>query len=317
MGAENNTAVRVSEFIITGFDHLSYQKLLGSIILIAYVLILFFCSINLSIVVADRRLHSPMYIFICNLAIVDIMFSTSSCITMIAALLAEMKTISYNSCITSMFIYHLGDVTSCLAITLMALDRMIAISLPLRYNSILTNTRCIMLIMAAWIIGLGSMVYDTVLAESIPYCQPIIRYVFCDYPAMIRAACVDPGPYFQIPITVFKWLWFLVGHFTLIFLTYVVIIFTVLRLKEKGSRKKMFSTCISHIIVVSTYFAPKLVSVLLTRIGVQLNLTERNALLIVASVVPPLINSVTYCLTTKELRTRLINLLTKHRVAIK
>ena len=317
MGAKNNTAVRVSEFIITGFDHLSHQKLLGSIILIAYVLILFFCSINLSIVVADRRLHSPMYIFICNLAIVDIMFSTSSSITMIAVVLAEMKTISYNSCITSMFIYHLGDVTSCLAITLMALDRMIAISLPLRYNSILTNTRCIMLIMAAWIIGLGSMVYDTVLAESIPYCQPIIRYVFCDYPAMIRAGCVDPVPYFQIPIIVAMWLWILGGHFTLILLTYVVIIYTVLRLKDKGSRKKMFSTCSSHIIVVSTYYAPKLVSVLLTRIGVKLNLTERNAVIIVPSILPSLINPVTYCLTTKELRTRLINLLTKHRVAIK
>ncbi|XP_012688826.2 olfactory receptor 10G4-like [Clupea harengus] len=317
MGAKNNTAVRVYEFIITGFDHLSYQKLLGSIILIAYVLILFFCSINLSIVVADRRLHSPMYIFICNLAIVDIMFSTSSCITMIAALLAEMKTISYNSCITSMYFYHLGDVTSCLAITLMAVDRMIAISLPLRYNSILTNTRSIMLIMAAWIIGLVSMGPTTVTADSVPYCQPIIRYVFCDYPAMIRAGCVDPVPYFQIPIIVAMWLWILGGHFTLILLTYVVIIYTVLRLKDKGSKKKMFSTCISHIIVVSTYYAPKLVSVLLTRIGVKLNLTERNAVIIVASVLPPLINPVTYCLTTKELRTRLINMLTKHRVAIK
>ena len=317
MGAKNNTAVRVYEFIITGFDHLSYQKLLGSIILIAYVLILFFCSINLSIVVADRRLHSPMYIFICNLAIVDIMFSTSCSVTMIAVVLAEMKTISYNSCITSMFIYHLGDVTSCLAITLMAVDRMIAISLPLRYNSILTNTRSIMLIVAAWIIAMGSMVPITLTADSVSYCQPVIRYVFCDYPAMIRAGCMDPEPYFQIPLLMALWLWILGGHFTLIFLAYVVIIYTVLRLKDKGSRKKMFSTCISHIIVVSTYFAPKLVSVLLTRIGVKLNLTERNAVIIVASVLPPLINPVTYCLTTKELRTRLINLLTKHRVAIK
>ncbi|XP_012688838.2 olfactory receptor 10G4-like [Clupea harengus] len=314
MGATNNTTVRVSEFIITGFDHLSHQKLLGSIILITYVLILFFCSINVGIVVADRRLHSPMYIFICNLAIVDIMFSTSCSVTMIAVVLAEMKTISYNSCITSMHIYHLGDVTSCLAITLMAVDRMIAISLPLRYNSILTNTRSIMLIVAAWIIAMGSMVPITLTADSVPYCQPVIRYVFCDYPAMIRAACVDPEPYFQIPVLIGKWLWLLAGHFTLIFLTYVVIIYTVLRLKDKGSRKKMFSTCSSHVIVVSTYYAPKIVSILLTRIGVKLNLTERNAVIIVASVLPPLINPVTYCLTTKELRTRLINLLTEKRV---
>ncbi|XP_041949160.1 olfactory receptor 10G4-like [Alosa sapidissima] len=313
----NYTGVRVSEFIITGFDHLSHQKLLGSLILIAYVLILFFCSTNFSIIVTDRRLHSPMYILICNLAIVDIMFSTSSCITMIAVLLAEMKSISFYSCFTGMFFYHLGDFTSTLTLTWMAVDRMLAISLPLRYNSIFTNRRCIMSIVATWIIAMIALSTTAEAAHSIPYCQPIMKYVFCDYAAMIRAGCVNPGPYFSIPSLVGWWLWLLGGHFTLIFLTYVVIVWTVLRLSDKGSKKKMFSTCISHIIVVSVYYSPKLVSVLLTRVGVTLNLTERNALLIVASTLPPLINPIIYCLTTKELRKHLINLFTKKRVEIK
>ncbi|XP_062393433.1 olfactory receptor 10G4-like [Sardina pilchardus] len=317
MGTNNNTAVRVSEFIITGFDHVSHQKLLGSVILIAYVLILFFCSTNFSIIVADRRLHSPMYVFICNLAIVDIIFSTSSCITMIVVLLAEMKRISFYSCFTSMFFYHLGDVTSTLTLTWMAVDRMLAISLPLRYNSILTSRRCIMSIVATWIIAMIALSTTAEAAYNIPYCQPIIRYVFCDYAAMIRAGCANPIPYFSIPSLVGWWLWLLGGHFSLIFLTYVVIVWTVLRLSDKGSKKKMFSTCISHIIVVSVYYAPKLISVLLTRVGVNLNLTERNAVLIVASTLPPLINPITYCLTTKELRTRLVNFFTKNRVEIK
>ncbi|XP_048093708.1 olfactory receptor 10G4-like [Alosa alosa] len=312
----NYTGVRVSEFIITGFDHLSHQKLLGSLILIACVLILFFCSTNFSIIVTDRRLHSPMYILICNLAIVDIMFSTSSCITMIAVLLAEMKSISFYSCFTGMYFYYLGDFTSTLTLTWMAVDRMLAISLPLRYNSIFTNRRCIMSIVATWIIAMIALSTTAEAAHSIPYCQPIMKYVFCDYAAMIRAGCVNPGPYFSIPSLVGWWLWLLGGHFTLIFLTYVVIVWTVLRLSDKGS-KKMFSTCISHIIVVSVYYSPKLVSVLLTRVGVTLNLTERNALLIVASTLPPLINPIIYCLTTKELRKHLINLFTKNRVEIK
>ncbi|KAL2094646.1 hypothetical protein ACEWY4_009365 [Coilia grayii] len=317
MEGHNNTVVRVSEFIITGFDHLSHQKLLGSIIFITYVLILFFWSTNVSIIAANRSLHSPMYIFICNLAIVDIVFSTSSHVTMIVVLLADMKTISFNSCITSMFAYHLGDVTSCLTITLMAVDRMLAIRLPLRYHSILTNTRSFLLIAAVWVVSMLAMGPTMAAADSVPYCQPIIRYVFCDYPAMIRAGCVNPGPYFSIPIVLFLWMWLLGGHFTLIFLSYFVIIWTVLRISEKGSRKKMFTTCISHIIVVSAYYAPKLVSVLLTRIGVTLNLTERNGVIIVASTLSPLINPVAYCLTTKDLRTRMMNLLTKTRVAMK
>ncbi|XP_041948116.1 olfactory receptor 10G4-like [Alosa sapidissima] len=317
MGTKNDTAVRVSEFIITGFDHLSHQKLLGSLILISYVLTLVGCGTNVSIIVADRRLHSPMYVLICNLAIVDITFSTSSCITMIAVLLAEMKSISFYSCFTGMYCYHLGDITSILTLTWMAVDRMLAISLPLRYITILTNRRCIMSIVATWIIGMLSLSQISEAAYNVPYCQPIIQYVFCDYAAMIRAGCVNPGPYFSIPSLVGWWLWLLGGHFTLIFLTYVVIVWTVLRLSDKGSKKKMFTTCISHIIVVSVYYAPKLVSVLLTRVGVTLNLTERNALLIVASTLPPLINPIIYCLTTKELRAHLINLFTKNRVEIK
>ncbi|XP_062393432.1 olfactory receptor 10G4-like [Sardina pilchardus] len=317
MGTKNNTTVRVFEFIIIGFDHLSHQKLLGFIILITYVLILVGCGTNVSMIAVDRHLHSPMYILICNLAIVDIIFSTSSCISMITVLLAETKGISFYSCFTGMFFYHLGDITSTLTLTWMAVDRMLAISLPLRYNSILTNRRCIMGIVATWIIAILSMSKVSEAAYNIPYCQPIVRYVFCDYAAMVRAGCGNPLPYFTIPIIMGWWLWLLGGHFTLIFLTYIVIVWTVLRISDKGSRKKMFSTCISHIIVVSVYYAPKLVSVLLTRIGVNLNLTERNAVLIVASTLPPLINPITYCLTTKELRTRLVNRFTKKCVAIK
>lgn len=314
MGTRNYTTVQVSEFIITGFDHLSHQNLFGVLILITYILILFFCCTNLTIILSDRRLHSPMYILICNLAIVDIMFSSSSSITMIGAAVAGMKVIAFNSCVTSMITYHLGDVNMCLTITLMAVDRMVAITFPLRYNSILTNTRCIMAILACWMIGLGSMVPNALAVTSIPYCRNKIRYVFCDYPAIIRTGCLNPGPFFAV--SVMKGLW-LFCHLLLILASYVAIVYTVLRLKDKGGRKKTFSTCFSHIIVVLAYYAPKIVSVLLTRVGVKLNLTERNAVIIVASMLPPLINPVTYCLTTKELRRRLLGLVSKKRVTVK
>ncbi|XP_041948103.1 olfactory receptor 10G7-like [Alosa sapidissima] len=315
MGTTNDSIVRVSELTITGFDHLPHQKLLGSIIMITYVFILIFCTTNISFIISDRQLHSPMYIFICNLAFVDIMFTTAASITMISVLLLEMKTMSYYSCASTMYIYHLGDITGCLAITLMAVDRMLAIKWPLRYHNILTNRRSIILIVVTWLIAIAAMGAVTGVADGLPYCQPIVRYVFCDYPAMVRASCVEPEPYFIVAVILGSWL--LGGHFTLIFLTYVVIVVTVLRLSDKGSRKKMSSTCISHVIVCTSYYAPKLVIVLLTRIGVHLNLTERNAVVIIASMLPPLINPVTYCVTTKELRTRLIKLLTQNRIAVK
>ncbi|XP_064827166.1 olfactory receptor 10G7-like [Oncorhynchus masou masou] len=235
-------------------------------------------------------------------AMVDITFttSTSTSTAMISVLLAEVKTISYHSCISSMYIYHLGDITGCLALSLMALDRTIAISTPLRYHSILTNPRLFLLITATWLIGLGVMGVVAAQVDSLPYCQPIIRYVFCDYPAMVRAACVNPEPYWMLPTIL--GLWLIGAQFIFILLSYVNLIYTVLRLPNNESRVQVFNTCICHIIVVSCFYALKLVSVLLTRIGLRLNLTEPNALLIMATLLPSLINSVVFCLKTKEIR---------------
>ncbi|XP_028839720.1 olfactory receptor 6M1-like [Denticeps clupeoides] len=313
MNPANGTVSSVSELTIIGFDHLSHQKLIGSLIIITYFLVLICTTTNLSLIVSDRHLHTPMCILICNLSIVDIIFSTSCSPIMISVLLSEIKTISLTSCVARMYIHHVADVTECLALTLMALDRMIAIISPLRYHSILTNSRTIILIVLSWLLAMGVLIPLITTIRSLPYCQPFIKYVFCDYATLLRTACVNPEPYFLYPVILSLWL--LGGHFSFIFLTYVVIIVTVLRLANRQSRKKMFSTCISHIIVCMSFYGPKLVSILLTRIGVALTLTERNAVVTIAAMLPPLINPFTYCLTTKQLRERLIKLLTRNRVA--
>ncbi|XP_030648122.1 olfactory receptor 10G4-like [Chanos chanos] len=316
MLSANATAAPVTQFIITGFDHLSNQKLLGSLILIAYFIALLGSTTNLVIIVTSRQLHTPMYILICNLAVVDIMFTTSASTTMISVLLTEIKSISYYSCISRMYVYHLGGLTECLALSLMAVDRMVAISLPLRYHSILTVPRILLLIAFTWLTGILAMAAVAVIANNLPYCQPVIRYVFCDYPAMVRAACTDPEPAFVVSTVLSLWIW--AGQFPFILLTYMKIVYTVVRM-PKGqmkteSQNAMFTTCVSHVTAVFCYYAPKLVSNLLTRVGVVLTLTERNALLIVATLVPPLLNPIVYCLKTKEIRIRLKNVVLNLRV---
>ncbi|XP_030648111.1 olfactory receptor 10G4-like [Chanos chanos] len=309
MNPGNDTGVRVQQFTIIGFDHLSNQKLLGCLILISYFLTLLTSGTNICLILTERRLHRPMYILICNLALVDIMFTTSASTTMISVLLAEIKTISYYSCISRMYAYHLGDMTECLALSLMAVDRLVAISLPLRYHSILTNSRIFMLIALTWLIAICAMIPLGLIADNLPYCQPIIRYVFCDYAAMVRAACADPEQSFGV--STILGIWLLCGQLPFVFLTYVKIAHTVLRLPNKESQGQMFKTCTSHVIAVSCYFIPKVVSGLLTRVGVRLNLTERNAVVILSTMIPSLVNPVVYCLRTKEIRTQLLKTLSK------
>ena len=307
MSLVNFSGQNVGEFTITGFDHLPHHKLMGAGILLAYCLAVLCSTTNICVISTDRRLHRPMYLLICNLALVDIMFTTGASTTMISVLLAGDKTISYHSCLSRVYIYHLGDITECLALSLMALDRTMAISEPLRYATIVTNQRVFISIVVSWLLGIGLMGTMVSVADQLPYCQPVIKYVFCDYAAVIRAACVDPEPYWLVPS--FIGLWLIAGQLPLILLSYGKLVFTVLRLPsaEKGGRT--FRTVVSHFIPVVCYFAPKLVSVLLTRVGVRLNLTERNALLIISTLVPPLINPTVYCLQSKEIRGAVLRVL--------
>ncbi|KAG7269642.1 hypothetical protein CRUP_016433 [Coryphaenoides rupestris] len=295
----NFSGHNVAEFTITGFDHLPHHKLMGAGILLTYCLVLLCSSINICVIATDRRLHRPMYLLICNLALVDIMFTTGASTTMISILLAGKKTISYHGCLSRVYVFHLGDIAQCLALSLMALDRTMAISEPLRYATLVTNWRVFALIALSWIIGFGCMGNLVWTLDRLPYCQPVIRYVFCDYAAMVRAACVDAEPYFVAPSII--GLWILAGQFPMIALSYGKLVITVLRLpNKKGGRT--FSTVVSHFIPAASFYAPKLVSILLTRVGVKLNLTERNALQIIGTLVPPLINPLVYCLQTKEIR---------------
>ncbi|XP_056323439.1 olfactory receptor 10G4-like [Danio aesculapii] len=302
----NETFVKnVDSFIITGFDHLQNQKLLGSLILISYMFILFGNGMNLCVISTDRHLHKPMYILICNLAVVDVMYSSTCSTTMISVLLAEIKTVSYYSCISRTYFFNLGDLTECMALTLMALDRLIAIILPLRYNSIVTNSRILWLIFLTWLICFVAVGFLAYVADSLTYCQPVIKYVFCSYSSLVRAACVDPEPYFAIS-TIYSMVT-LCGLLPFILCTYAVLAYSVTKLSNSSS-KQMINTCLSHIIVLFSYYLPKMVYIVLTRIGLVLTLTERNAILIVSCFVSLLINPTVYCIRTKGIRKRITDI---------
>ncbi|XP_041116017.1 olfactory receptor 10G4-like [Polyodon spathula] len=310
MASRNNT-VGITEFIITGFSDLEHPKAVGIVILIIYSLILLGSSTNICIIASDKRLHTPMYFFICNLAIVDMMYTTSASVTILTVLLMGVKTVSYKPCAAQMFVYHLGDFMEASAIGLMAFDRLIAISNPLRYHSILTNTHILLLVLTTWVINSAVIGILADVTEGLPYCHTVLKYTFCDYPGLVRAACVNPDDYFVF--TTIAVILLIYGNFVFILLSYAWIIFTVFKISSE-SRKHMFSTCFSHLIVVVCYFVPKFVANILTRVGLVLTIPERNGIHIVATLVPSLVNPVVYCLRTKEIRNRMLRIFKNNTV---
>nr|XP_015194708.1 PREDICTED: putative olfactory receptor 13C6 [Lepisosteus oculatus] len=199
MPFQNATAGAITEFVIIGFNGTQHPKTVGFIILTIYFLILLGNTTNICIIARDRRLHTPMYFFVSNLAVVDIIRSTSTSPTMIIILLADMTTISYKPCLTQMFISTLGDMMEVFTITLMAYDRLVAISNPLRYHSVLTKTRISLLTISSWALASALIAVFTGIADRLPFCQPTLQYAFCDYAALVSAACVNPEILLLLP----------------------------------------------------------------------------------------------------------------------
>uniref|UniRef100_A0A3P8SLM4 Odorant receptor, family 80, subfamily A, member 7 n=1 Tax=Amphiprion percula TaxID=161767 RepID=A0A3P8SLM4_AMPPE len=268
------------------------SRLVGVVILIMYVVIIVANMMNILLIYCDKKLHKPMYLLICNLAAVDIVYTTSTSPTMIGFLLAGVKTISYVPCIFQMVIYHVGGVMEMFALAVMAFDRLIAVSCPFQYQSYLTNTRIIILTYILWLAALVFVSVMPATVLSLTQCRPRLIYAFCDFAAVLRTTCGDLSYHFNVVTVISFFLLFFT--FFLICLSYFVI--------------KMGSTCFSHLIVVVCYYCPLFIRIVLTRMGVVLTIEERHGLTIGSFLGPSLVNPFVYCLNTKEIKCKIFKI---------
>ena len=306
MSALNLSRPVITEFVFRGFDTVQSPLVVGVVLLLLYMLAMIVNTANICFLVMDKRLHQPMYLFICNLAFVDILSSTSSCPSMIGILIAGYKSISYRPCIVQMFTFHLSGVMEMFTISAMAFDRLIAISHPLRYHSILTNVRCVLVTVALWVAASAIMSMLPATLVPLRVCYSAVKYMFCDYASIIRSTCADPEPYFNKVSILTSVLFF--ATFGFICLSYLKIVIVVVRMSSKSGRKKAFNTCFSHLVVIICYYAPTFTRIVLTRVGVVLTVEERNGLMVGSIIGPSLINPFIYGFRTKEIRNNLLKM---------
>ncbi|XP_034166819.1 putative olfactory receptor 13C6 [Pangasianodon hypophthalmus] len=264
MSSTNDSRKVITEFVVAGFDNVERPLTVGVVMLVLYTLAMIANTANICFIIVDKRLHQPMYIFICHLAIVDMVFCTSSCPTMIGILLVGSKTIFYKPCIVQMFVFHLGSVMEMFAIAVIAFDRFFAIGSPLRYPSVMTNFRCALMTILLWLVGASVLSILPASLVPLPVCYSILKYMFCDYAAIIRTTCVDPEPYFNNISIILTCI--MCGTFGFICLSYIKIVIVVVKMSIKSDKKKAIHTCLSHVIVIVCFYAPTFIRVVLTRI---------------------------------------------------
>uniref|UniRef100_A0A8C9DIF4 Olfactory receptor family 1 subfamily A member 1 n=1 Tax=Prolemur simus TaxID=1328070 RepID=A0A8C9DIF4_PROSS len=224
-----------------------------------FILFLFIYPItllgNVLIILAihsDIHLHKPMYFFLANLSLVDIFFSSVTIPKMLANHLLGSKSISFGGCLTQMyFMIALGNTDSYI-LAAMAYDRAVAISRPLHYTTIMSPQSCILLVVGSWMVGNANALPHTLLTASLSFCgNHNVANFYCDITPLLKLSCSDI--HFNVKI-----MYLGVGVFSVpllcIIISYIQVFSTVLRVPSTKGVLKAFSTCGSHLTVVSLYY---------------------------------------------------------------
>uniref|UniRef100_A0A8C6MZB3 Olfactory receptor n=1 Tax=Mus spicilegus TaxID=10103 RepID=A0A8C6MZB3_MUSSI len=293
---EANCSV-VSEFVFLGLSNSwAIQLFLFFFSCIFYVASLLGNFLIVLTVTSDPQLQSPMYFLLGNLSIIDLIFCSSTTPKMIYDLFRRHKTISFGGCITQIFFIHAVGGTEMVLLIAMAFDRYVAICKPLHYLTIMSPQKCILILVASWIIGFIHSVTQLSFVVDLPFCGPNeLDSFFCDLPRFIKLACVDT---YTLGFMVTANSGFIsVASFLILIISYIFILVTVEK-KSLGSLGKALSTLSAHVIVVVLFFGPLIFFYTWPFPTSHLD----KFLAIFDAVITPFLNPVIYTLRNKEMK---------------
>ena len=299
----------VTTFILTGLPHApELDTLLFGIFLVIYVLTVVGNLLIMLVIIVNPHLHTPMYYFLTNLSFIDMWFSTVTVPKMLMTLVSpEGSPISFPSCVAQFYSFDFLGSTECFLYTVMAYDRFLAISYPLRYASMMNERMCAIPATTTWLSGSLHSAAQTALTFHLPFCRPNqIQHYICDAPAILKLACADTS---TVEMVIFVNIGMVaLGCFFLIVLSYVSIVHSILKIRTSEGRWRAFQTCASHCTVVLCFFGPG--------VFIYLRPGSKEAVdRIVAvfyTVMTPLLNPVVYTLRNKEVKKALLTLKEVH-----
>ncbi|XP_025044316.2 olfactory receptor 10A4-like [Pelodiscus sinensis] len=296
--AENQTISGV--FILLGFTYLNkLQILLFLVLLVAYLLTLMGNLLIILLIKLNPSLHTPMYFFLVNLSVSEMCCTTCVTPQLLVHLLVEEKTISLAGCAAQLNVFNITGLAACCLLAAMAYDRYVAICHPLHYTTIMSGRVCALLACTSWLISISVATVEVTWLFSLPLCgSNRIPHFFCYNESLQKMLCTDSWKNVIFGLTVL--VLFVMSPFLLIVLSYVRIISTILKLPSAEGRRKAFSTCSSHLTVVTLLYGTGLLSYLKP----ASNSTPESDLLIflMHTAVTPMMNPIIYTLRNKEVK---------------
>ncbi|XP_074056220.1 olfactory receptor 1f45-like [Macrotis lagotis] len=297
----------ISEFILLGFsDQPEQQRLLFFLFFLMYLITSLGNLFIILAIVTNSSLHTPMYFFLSNLSMVDICFTSTTIPKMLANYISGNKAIPYGGCLTQVFFFILFAVIDSILLASMAYDRYVAICAPLHYSMIMTPKVCVILIVMSWFMGFADGLISTILLTHLSFCgHSEIPHFFCDLSPLLKLACSDTS--------INDMMVNLLGALTVnipfvgILASYTRIFVTVMKIPSTVGKWKAFSTCGSHLTVVTLFYG--------TLIGVYFTPTSTHttqqdtAAAVMYTVVTPMLNPFIYSLRNKDMKVALRKLI--------
>ncbi|XP_078502910.1 olfactory receptor 5AP2-like [Lissotriton helveticus] len=298
MKTENWTLV--SEFILVGLsEDPALQLPLFMFFLLVYIITLVGNVGIITLVRANRHLHTPMYFLLCNLSFIDICVSTITVPNMLSNLILQKKTISVCGCETQMFLIFAIGSTEVFLFPVMAYDRYTAICNPLLYPVIMSNRACISLIGFIFLLAIINSLIQTTFTFMLPFCRSNrISHFFCDVPALLKLSCSDTTLNEVVLVLVAGGL--IAASVVIVIISYTYIVLTILKITSSADQWKAISTCSAHFVCVALLYGT--LAFIYAKFPSSYSLTRDKVVSVFNAVAIPMLNPFIYSLRNQEVK---------------
>ncbi|XP_071972437.1 olfactory receptor 5AP2-like [Engystomops pustulosus] len=297
---ENLNQTSSGRFFLLGLSNVFYlQGICFCVFLIMYLMTLSGNVLLIIVVRINSKLQTPMYFFLSNLSMIDICFSSTIVPKILINTLSQDRSISLVGCALQMYFHLTLGSTECILLAVMAYDRFAAICRPLHYQTIINKKMCILLASISWGVGFITASVHVPLTFQLPFCKSHhVNHFFCEMPPFFRLSCKDTRPN-EIAMSITAQFIVLCSFF-LTLISYIHIISNVFKIRSSQGRDKAFSTCASHLTVVSMYYGTLIFMYMKPRSADLPEIDKTVSLLYTA--VTPMLNPIIYSMRNKDVK---------------